>query len=55
MAQVLRRVLTAPAVDSHNSFDQPHAVEPTAFAGHVRNGALLFELPARSVAVVKVE
>jgi len=49
------RVLTAPAVDSHNSFDQPHAVEPTAFAGHVRNGALLFELPARSVAVVKVE
>ncbi|WP_421731394.1 alpha-N-arabinofuranosidase [Brevundimonas sp.] len=48
------RILTAPAVDSHNSFAHPHAVQPAAFAGLVANGQLSFDLPPKSVAVVEV-
>jgi alpha-N-arabinofuranosidase len=48
-------VLTAPAVDSHNSFDRPNAVQPAAFRGSVSGGRLRFDLPAKSVAVVRVE
>ena len=48
------RILTAPAVDSHNSFDRPNDVQPVAFSGRVVNGALTFDLPAKSIAVVEV-
>jgi len=48
-------VLTAPAVDSHNSFDRPNAVQPAAFRGSASGGKLRFDLPAKSVAVVRVE
>jgi len=48
------QVLTAPGVDSHNSFDQPNEVAPRPFAGHPSAGRLLFELPPKSVAVVEV-
>jgi alpha-N-arabinofuranosidase len=48
-------VLTAPAVDSHNSFDRPNTVQPAAFRGSVSGGKLRFDLPAKSVAVVRVE
>ena len=49
------RILTAPAVDSHNSFAQPHTVQPAPFAGRVADGALAFDLPAKSIAVVQVQ
>lgn len=49
------RILTAPAVDSHNSFERPHTVEPAPFAGRVLDGALFFDLPPKSIAVVKVQ
>jgi len=45
-------VLTGPAIDSHNTFDVPNAVQPRPFMGSRRGDALQFELPARSVAVV---
>jgi alpha-N-arabinofuranosidase len=48
-------VLTAPAVDSHNTFDQPNVVKPVAYRGSVSGGALSFDLPAKSIAVVQVE
>jgi alpha-N-arabinofuranosidase len=48
-------VLTAAAVDSHNSFDKPAAVAPRPFAGRVAGGQLRFELPPKSVAVVQVQ
>jgi alpha-N-arabinofuranosidase len=48
-------VLTASAVDSHNSFDRPNAVRPIAYRGSVSGGKLRFDLPAKSVAVVRVE
>ena len=48
-------VLTAPAVDSHNSFQQPNIVRPTPYRGSIADGKLRFDLPAKSIVVVKVE
>jgi alpha-N-arabinofuranosidase len=47
-------VLTAAAVDAHNSFDQPRNVIPRPFAGQLAGGQLSFDLPPKSVAVVEV-
>ena len=49
------RLLTAPAVDSHNSFERPHDVEPVAYSGRLADGRMSFELPPRSLAVVRVQ
>lgn len=48
-------VLTAPALDSHNTFEQPQSVVPVAFTGFRKKGSLLeVTLPARAVAVFAV-
>jgi alpha-N-arabinofuranosidase len=47
-------VLTAPAVDAHNSFAKPDEVAPRPFAGRQSSGGLRFNLPPKSVAVVEV-
>jgi alpha-N-arabinofuranosidase len=47
-------VLTAAAVDAHNSFARPDEVAPRPFGGRPSNGALRFNLPPKSVAVVEV-
>ena len=49
------RVLTGPAMDSHNSFEAPNAVHPVAFSGRSENGKLGFDLPPRAVAVVALD
>jgi alpha-N-arabinofuranosidase len=48
------QVLTAPAVDSHNSFDRPNTVVPRPFSGRAGAGGLVFDLPPKSIAVVEV-
>nr|AGU11412.1 Alpha-L-arabinofuranosidase C-terminus [uncultured organism] len=48
------RILTAPAVDSHNSFDHPQVVQPAAFEGRIAEGRLSFDLPPKSIAVVSL-
>jgi alpha-N-arabinofuranosidase len=48
-------VLTAPRVDSVNSFDAPNAVVPKPFAGKPGKGGVTLELPSKSVAVVQIE
>ena len=48
-------VLTAPAVDSHNTFERPNTVRPMPFRGSISGGKLRFDLPARSVAVVRLD
>jgi alpha-N-arabinofuranosidase len=48
------RVLTAPAMDSHNTFEAPDAVQPRSFKATRRGDALRFDLPPRSVTVVAV-
>ena len=49
------RILTGPALDTHNTFDNPNTIQPAAYSGRSSGGRLVFELPAKSVAVVAVE
>jgi len=50
---VAGRVLTAPALDSHNTFDSPGAVQPVSFSGARLSGdTLQVELPAKSVVIL---
>jgi len=48
------RVLTANAMDAHNTLDQPNKVAPAPFHGlQWREGRVVCELPPRSVAVLE--
>ena len=49
------RILTGPAMDTRNTFDRPNTLVPAAYSGRADGGALVFDLPAKSVAVVAVE
>lgn len=50
------RVLTGPAMDTRNSFDQPHQIQPVAFNGAKGRGdSLTIDLPAKSVVVLTIE
>jgi alpha-N-arabinofuranosidase len=48
------QVLTASAMDAHNTFERPRAIQPVPFKGVRRGDELVFHLPAKSVAVVAV-
>jgi alpha-N-arabinofuranosidase len=48
------RILTAFAMDAHNTFAQPNMVHPVPFHGSTEGGKLSFDMPAKSVAVVTV-
>lgn len=48
-------ILTAAAMDAHNTFAQSDAVQPVPFTAQARGGKLRVTLPAKSVAVVSVE
>jgi alpha-L-arabinofuranosidase len=51
-SRLAARLLTTPAMDTHNTFAKPDAVRPTPFTGGRRSGdAWVFELPAKSVVV----
>jgi alpha-N-arabinofuranosidase len=53
---VTGRVITGPAMNSLNSFDQPNAVVPQAFGGAQINGdTLTITLPAKSVVVLDLK
>jgi len=49
------RILTGPAMDSHNTFEAPDAVSPKPYSGRSENGKLAFDLPPRAVAVVRID
>lgn len=50
------RLLTAPAINSHNTFDAPDAVRPVPFSGaQIKDGALTVTLPAKSVVVLALQ
>jgi alpha-N-arabinofuranosidase len=49
------RILTGPAMDSHNTFEAPDAISPKPYSGRNENGKLVFDLPARAVAVVAIQ
>ena len=47
------RILTAPAINSLNSFDAPNAVTPAPFSGaQVNGGTLTVTLPPKSVVML---
>jgi alpha-N-arabinofuranosidase len=46
------RILTATAMDAHNTFDRPHVIEPAPYAARNDADGLTFDLPAKSVVVV---
>jgi alpha-N-arabinofuranosidase len=49
------RILTAFAMDAHNSFDNPNMVHPLAFQSSTQDGKMSFDMPSKSVAVVTVD
>jgi alpha-N-arabinofuranosidase len=49
-------ILTAAALDAHNTFESPDAVHPIAFTGaSLKGGKVSLTLPAKSVAVLSLE
>ena len=54
-AKVVGRILTTPAINTHNTFDAPDRVKPAAFDGaKVSGDSLTIDLPARSVVVLEI-
>ncbi|MEX2124616.1 MAG: alpha-N-arabinofuranosidase [Woeseia sp.] len=49
------RILTAPEMDTHNTFDSPNAIEPEAFEATRDGDALVVEIPPKAIVVVAVE
>lgn len=49
------QVLTAGQVDSIDTFESPHVVQPISIDGVADASGILLELPAKSVAVLRVE
>jgi alpha-L-arabinofuranosidase len=47
--------LTAPKVDSVNTFDAPNAVAPKPISAKVQGGTLALKLEPKSVTVISVE
>ena len=53
---VAGRVLTAAAIDAHNTFEAPNAVQPAAFGGATVKGDMLeVKLPAKAVVVLALK
>jgi len=49
------RILTAPAINSYNSFEQPDAVRPAPFVGaRAGDGQLTVTLPPKSIVVLEL-
>jgi len=49
------RVLTAGAMDAHNTFAAPQAVKPAPFSATAVDGKVSVQIPAKAVVVVAVE
>jgi alpha-N-arabinofuranosidase len=48
------QVLTASQVDSINTFESPHMVQPVPIDGVAAGGGLSLNLPAKSVSVLQI-
>jgi alpha-N-arabinofuranosidase len=55
IAGALGQVLTAAAMDAHNTFEQAGVVKPVPFAGKAVDGKLTLSVPAKAVMVVALE
>jgi alpha-N-arabinofuranosidase len=53
--KISARVLTTDAMNSHNTFAAPNAVQPVAFkGGKLKGDSWVFDLPAKSVVVAEL-
>ncbi len=53
---VAGRVLTAPEMNTHNTFEAPNSVQPAAFSGaSIKGDTLEVNLPAKSVVVLALK
>jgi alpha-L-arabinofuranosidase len=51
-SRIAARVLTSPAMNTHNTFEKPDTVQPAAFNGGKKKGdAWVFDIPSKSVVV----
>ncbi len=54
--KVSGRILTAPSVDTFNTFDAPNAVAPKSFTdATLKDGKLTVKMPARSILVMELQ
>ena len=52
---IYSRILTAAAMNAHNTFDHPETVKPAPFNGTKQQGnSLSFTMPSKSVIVLKI-
>jgi alpha-N-arabinofuranosidase len=49
------KILTGPAMDTHNSFAAPNTIHPADFAGSSVDGKIAVDLPAKSIVVIAVD
>jgi alpha-N-arabinofuranosidase len=49
------RILTAAAMDAHNTFEHKDAVKPAPYSANAAGGKLTLQVPAKSVIVVALE
>jgi len=49
------QVLTADAMDAHNTFDKPQAIKPAPFSASAAGGKLTVKVPAKAVMVLAVD
>lgn len=55
LSRVAGRILTATALDGHNTYDNPDVVKPAPFnEGSLRNNQLRVTIPAKSVVVFEI-
>jgi alpha-N-arabinofuranosidase len=54
-AKASGQVLTADAMDAHNTFEQPQAIKPVPFSAAATGGKLTLKVPAKAVMVFAVE
>jgi alpha-N-arabinofuranosidase len=56
LSRVSGRVLTADAMNAHNTFDRPDAVQPRPFdAARLAGDTLTLDLPAKSIVVLELQ
>ncbi len=49
------QVLTAEAMDAHNTFEKPQAIKPAPFSASASGGKLTVKVPAKAVMVLAIE
>ena len=55
-SRISGRVLTAPAMNARNTFEQPDAVKPVEFSAFkVTDTGFVATLPAKSVVVLEID